>query len=149
MNQRFNSILMSLLLSTCFHSAMAADKAQESEEETQDEALVLNLPALWKLANKRHAGKEYVLQYLPQGADLKKPAEMLTVTTVMEVPSNLDAKTYILQVKQAMESAKANGIFSWKLIKESPTDCSCEYSLSGHSKIPDQYELMRVIRELL
>lgn len=136
-------VLLAAMLSQNFGCAVFAG---ESQSDDADEALVLNLAANWKLANQRKAGNEQVLQYLPSGSNLHNPAELLTVTTISNVPSGRDAKTYILQVKQAMESAKGAGAFNWRMVKETPLDASCEYTLSGHGKIPDQHEIMRVIR---
>jgi hypothetical protein len=45
-----------------------------------------------------------------------------------------------------MESAKELASFSWQMVKSTAEDSSCEYTFTGHSKIPDQLEIMRVIR---
>lgn len=139
------AVLTALFCLTGNIKVAGGEQAKETED-AEDEALVLNLAPNWRLANKRHAANEYVLQYLPIGADLKKPAELITVTTVMDAPASLDAKTYILQVKKAMDSVKQQAVFEWRLTKETAKDAASEYALSGHPKIPDQFEIMRVIR---
>lgn len=138
----FSTLAVCILLLQ--NSSFADNKESKPLVEDEDQALILNLAENWKLANKRSSGNEYVLQYLPQGADLRKPNEMITVTTVMD--SSRNAKTYILQVRDAMASVKGAGSFNWHMVKDSENDSSCEYSLSGNSKVPDQHEIMRVIR---
>jgi hypothetical protein len=71
---------------------------------------------------------------------------MITVTTVSGIHPDKDAKTYMIQVRNAMESAKELASFSWQMVKSTAEDSSCEYTFTGHSKIPDQLEIMRVIR---
>jgi|LakMenEpi03Aug12_release.lakeMendotaPanAssembly.Ray.scaffolds.fasta_scaffold236932_2 hypothetical protein len=135
-----------LLAGIVFSFGCSAAPSPAELSAPDDEALVLNLTDYWKLANKRQAGNEHVLQYLPTGADPRNPSEMITVTTVSGIHPDKDAKTYMIQVRNAMESAKELASFSWQMVKSTAEDSSCEYTFTGHSKIPDQLEIMRVIR---
>jgi len=134
-----------LFLLLCLNvGALAGDKNADRDES--DEALVISLAPNWKLANQRWVKNEHVVQYLPAGSDQENPVEMITITTVTGVAANQTAKNYIFQVRNAIESAKEGATLKWHLLSESGSDACCEYTLSGHLKVPNQHEIMRVIR---
>lgn len=111
------------------------------------EAVAVTVKPGWFVAAKFADKGMFLLQILPPGGDPKNPTALINVATYANSTAAGNAKEFAKREQNNAHKVAGSGKIEFKIIDDSnPDDVTYEMTSTGLPKLPDQFEVHRVIK---
>ncbi len=108
------------------------------------EAVAVPVKPGWFVANKMEQNGTYLLQILPPGGSAKDPKVLINVVSYAGLKTT--ARAFAKKEQSRAPHLVKPGKMEFKFIEQStPNDVIFQLTLTGNPKLPDQFEVHRVL----